>query len=180
MQFQNKIVFITGASRGIGHAIAKAFVAQGAIVIGSATSETGAKNVPGHGVVLDVRDAAAVEKVLEEIQAKFGAPQILINNAGLTQDNLMLRMKPEQWDHVINANLNAAFRTTKACLRNMLKARWGRIINITSVVGVTGNPGQVNYCAAKAGVIGFTKALAQEVASRFITVDPYATFRSTG
>lgn len=172
--FQNKVVFITGASRGIGYAIAKAFHDQGAIVIGTATTEAGAKYIPGHGVVLNVCDAAAVEKTFETIQEKFGAPAILINNAGITEDNLMLRMKAEQWDRVIDTNLNAVYRTTKACLRHMMKARWGRIINITSVVGVTGNPGQANYCAAKAGVIGFTKAVAAEMAGVGITVNAVA------
>src|SRR3990167_2163038 len=174
MSFNNKIVFITGASRGIGFAIAKAFVDQGATVIGTATSEAGAKNIPCHGVVLDVCDAAAVEKCFEDVIAKFGAPHILINNAGVTEDNLLLRMKPEQWDRVIDTNLNAIFRTTKACLRHMMKARWGRVINITSVVGVTGNPGQANYCAAKAGMIGFTKSLAKEMASVGITANAVA------
>ncbi|MDP1574380.1 MAG: 3-oxoacyl-ACP reductase FabG [Coxiellaceae bacterium] len=174
MSFENKIVFITGASRGIGHAIAKGFSDQGAIVIGTATSEAGAKNIPGHGIVLNVCDALAVENTFEEIQAKFGAPAILVNNAGVTEDNLMLRMKQDQWDRVIDTNLNAIFRTTKACLRGMLKARWGRVINITSVVGVTGNPGQANYCAAKAGVIGFTKALAMEMAGVGITANAVA------
>lgn len=174
MSFQHKVVLITGASRGIGHAIAKAFHEQGAIVIGTATSEAGAKNIPGHGVVLNVCDDAQVEKIFEEVQAKFGAPAILINNAGVTEDNLMLRMRQEQWDRVIDTNLNAIYRTTKACLRNMMKARWGRIINITSVVGVTGNPGQANYCAAKAGMIGFTKALASEMAGVGITANAVA------
>ena len=174
MSFENRIVFITGASRGIGHAIAKSFSDQGAIVIGTATSEAGAKNIPGHGIVLNVCDAIAVENTFEEIQAKFGTPSILVNNAGMTEDNLLLRMKQEQWDRVIDTNLNAIFRTTKACLRGMLKARWGRVINITSVVGVTGNPGQANYCAAKAGMIGFTKALAMEMASVGITANAVA------
>ncbi|HLB57077.1 MAG TPA: 3-oxoacyl-ACP reductase FabG [Coxiellaceae bacterium] len=174
MTFKNKIVFITGASRGIGFAIAKAFHDQGAIVIGTATTEDGAKKIPGHGVVLNVCDAAQVEKVFEEIQTKFGAPNILINNAGVTEDNLLLRMKPEQWDRVIDTNLNAVYRTTKLCLRHMMKARFGRIINITSVVGVTGNPGQANYCAAKAGMIGFTKAVAIEMASVGITANTVA------
>jgi len=172
--FKNKVVFVTGASRGIGYAIAKAFYDHGAVVIGTATSEAGAKNIPGHGIVLNVCDAAAVEKTFEAIQTKFGAPSILINNAGVTEDNLLLRMKPDQWDRVIDTNLNAVCRTTKACLRHMMKARWGRIINITSVVGVTGNPGQANYCAAKAGMIGFTKAVAQEMASVGITVNAVA------
>lgn len=174
MSFQHKVVFITGASRGIGFAIAKAFHDQGAIVIGTATSEAGAKNIPGHGIVLNVCDAQAVEKALEAVQAQFGAPAILINNAGITEDNLLLRMKPEQWDRVIDTNLNAIYRTTKWCLRHMMKARFGRIINITSVVGVTGNPGQANYCAAKAGMIGFTKAVAAEMASVGITANAVA------
>jgi 3-oxoacyl-[acyl-carrier protein] reductase len=174
MSFEKKVVFITGASRGIGHAIATAFHEQGAIVIGTATSESGVKNIPGHGVVLNVCDAEAVEKTVESIQAQYGAPAILINNAGVTEDNLMLRMRQEQWDRVIDTNLNAIYRTTKACLRNMMKARWGRIINITSVVGVTGNPGQANYCAAKAGMIGFTKALAAEMAGVGITANAVA------
>ena len=174
MSFQNKVVFITGASRGIGYAIAKAFHEQGAIVIGTATSEAGAKNIPGHGIVLNVCDATAVEKAFEAVQAQFGAPAILINNAGITEDNLMLRMKPEQWDRVIETNLNAIYRTTKACLRHMMKARWGRVINITSVVGVTGNPGQANYCAAKAGMIGFTKSVAIEMAGVGITANSIA------
>lgn len=174
MSFQNKIVFITGASRGIGYAIAKAFHEQGAIVIGTATTEAGAKNIPGHGIVLNVCDATAVEKAFEAVQTEFGAPAILVNNAGITEDNLMLRMKPEQWDRVIDTNLNAIYRTTKACLRHMMKARWGRVINITSVVGVTGNPGQANYCAAKAGMIGFTKAVAIEMAGVGITANAVA------
>lgn len=174
MSFQNKVVFITGASRGIGYAIAKAFHEQGATVIGTATTEAGAKNIPGHGVVLNVCDDAQVEKVFEEIQAKFGAPAILINNAAITEDNLLVRMKPDQWHSVIDTNLNAIYRTTKACLRHMMKARFGRVINITSVVGVTGNPGQANYCAAKAGMIGFTKALAAEMASVGITANAVA------
>ena len=174
MSFNNKVVFITGASRGIGHAIATAFDEQGAIVIGTATTEAGAKNIPGHGVVLNVCDAAAVEAAVESIQIQYGAPAILVNNAGVTEDNLMLRMRQEQWDRVIDTNLNAIYRTTKTCLRNMMKARWGRIINITSVVGVTGNPGQANYCAAKAGMIGFTKALAAEMAGVGITANAVA------
>lgn len=171
MTFQNKVVFITGASRGIGHAIAKAFKDQGAIVIGTATTEAGIKNIPGHGIVMNVCDSLNVEAVFETVQTQFGMPSILVNNAGVTEDNLMLRMKQEQWDRVIDTNLNAVFRTTKACLRGMLKARWGRVINITSVVGVTGNPGQANYCAAKAGMIGFTKALAAEMAGVGITAN---------
>ena len=174
MSFTNKIVLITGASRGIGHAIAQAFADQNAIVIGTATSEAGVKNIPGHGIVLDVCDPASIEKAFEDIQARFGMPAILVNNAGITEDNLLVRMRPEQWDRVINTNLNAVYRTTKICLRSMMKARWGRIINVTSVVGVTGNPGQANYCAAKAGVIGFTKSVAIEMASLGITANTIA------
>lgn len=174
MSFKNKIVFITGASRGIGRAIAQTFHDQGAIVIGTATTESGAKNIPGYGMVLNVCDDAQIEKTFEEIHAKFGAPAILINNAGITADNLLVRMKSDQWNQVIDTNLNAIYRTTKACLRHMMKARFGRVINITSVVGVTGNPGQANYCAAKAGMIGFTKALAAEMASVGITANAIA------
>lgn len=174
MSFKNKIVFITGASRGIGHAIAQAFVAQNAIVIGTATSDVGVKHIPGHGIVLDVCDAEAVEKAYATIQKEFGAPLILINNAGVTEDNLLLRMKPEQWDRVIETDLTAVYRTTKMCLRAMMKARWGRIINLTSVVAVTGNPGQANYCAAKAGLIGFTKSVAAEMAGVGITANAVA------
>lgn len=172
--FTRQIVFITGASRGIGYAIAKAFHEQDAIVIGTATSSAGAQQIPNHGMVLDVCDPAAVEQAFLEIHSKFGAPHILVNNASITEDNLLLRMRPEQWERVIDTNLNAVYRTTKACLPSMMKARWGRIINITSVVGVTGNPGQANYCAAKAGIIGFTKAVAQEMASVGITVNAVA------
>jgi len=165
---------ITGASRGIGRAIAEAFSKQNAVVIGTATTEAGAKNIPGHGLVLDVRDADAIEKVYADIQEKFGAPAILINNAGITDDNLLLRMKKEQWDRVIDTNLSAVYRTTKICLRAMMKARFGRIINVTSVVAVTGNSGQANYCAAKAGMIGFTKAVAMEMAGVGITANAVA------
>lgn len=174
MSFTNKVVFITGASRGIGHAIAQSFAKHNAIVIGTATSASGITNIPGHGVILDVCDTSAIEKIFADIQEKWGMPAILINNAGVTDDNLLLRMKPEQWDCVINTNLNAVYRTTKICLRSMMKARWGRIINLTSVVGVTGNPGQANYCAAKAGVIGFTKAVAMEMAGVGITINAVA------
>ena len=174
MSFTNKVVFITGASRGIGHAIASAFVAQHAIVVGTATTEAGAKNIPGHGIVLNVCDVHAIDTALNHIQTEWGAPSILINNAGITEDNLLLRMRTEQWNNVIDTNLTAVYRTTKACLRQMMKARWGRVINITSVVASTGNPGQANYCAAKAGMIGFTKALAAEMASVGITANAVA------
>jgi len=183
MLFTNKVVLITGASRGIGVAIADAFARAGAVVAGTATSEAGAEKITkaitaaggkGAGFVLDVCDAQAVEQVFDQIKAQFGAPAILVNNAGITDDNLMLRMKPEQWDRVIDTDLTAIYRTTKGCLRAMMKARWGRIINITSVVGVTGNPGQANYAAAKAGMIGFTKSVAAEMASVGITVNAVA------
>ncbi len=179
----DKVVLVTGATRGIGRAITQLFVQKGATVIGTATTEAGAQKITeaihaaggkGVGLVLDVCDADAVDAAFKQIQSKFGAPSILINNAGITQDNLMLRMKQAQWDSVIDMNLTAVFRLTKTCLRFMLKARWGRIVNITSVVGVTGNPGQVNYCAAKAGLIGLTKSLAQEMASVGITVNAVA------
>lgn len=183
MSFDKKVILVTGATRGIGRAIAQLFLDKGATVIGTATSEAGAEKITamiqsangnGAGMVLDVCDADAVDEVLKKIQADFGAPAILVNNAGVTKDNLMLRMKPEQWDQVIETNLTAVYRLTKACLRPMLKARWGRIINITSVVGITGNPGQANYCAAKAGMIGFTKAVAAEMASVGVTVNAVA------
>ena len=183
MSFDKKVVLVTGATRGIGRAIAQLFLDKGATVIGTATSEAGAAKITamiqsangnGSGMVLNVCDADAVDEVLKKIQADFGAPAILVNNAGVTKDNLMLRMKPEQWDQVIETNLTAVYRLTKACLRPMLKARWGRIINITSVVGITGNPGQANYCAAKAGMIGFTKAVAAEMASVGVTVNAVA------
>ncbi len=183
MFFHSKIVLITGASRGIGRAIAMQFAQQGAIVIGTATTGEGAQlitdylqsaHAQGMGVVLNVCDQTSIEQVLSDIRAQFGAPHILINNAGITEDNLLLRMKTEQWDNVIDTNLSAVYRLTKACLRDMMKARFGRVINITSVVAVTGNPGQSNYCAAKAGVIGFTKAVAQEMAGVGITANTVA------
>ena len=162
-----KVSLVTGASRGIGHAIAAELVKQGAQVFGTATTEAGAKNVPGTGKVLDVRDAAACDALLKEI----GDVAILVNNAGITRDNLALRMKDEEWDEVMAINLRAVFRLSRAVMRGMMKARWGRIINITSVVGVSGNPGQANYAAAKAGVVGMSKSLAREIGSRNITVN---------
>ena len=180
---QGKVALVTGATRGIGRAIALRLGAQGATVIGTATSETGAAaisaalaeaGVSGRGVVLDVAQPEAIETVLEQISSEFGAPLIVVNNAGITRDNLMLRMKEEEWQAVINTNLTAIFRVTKACLKGMTKARWGRIVNISSVVGSMGNGGQANYAAAKAGLEGFGRALAAEIASRNITVNAVA------
>ncbi|MCP5327908.1 MAG: 3-oxoacyl-ACP reductase FabG [Steroidobacteraceae bacterium] len=172
---------VTGASRGIGRAIAEALAAEGAKVVGTATTAAGAEAISGwlgasggRGAVLDVADAAAVDALLAELDASAAAPSILVNNAAITRDMLLLRMKPEEWDQVIATNLTSVFRLSRACLRKMLKDRAGRIISITSIVGAIGNPGQTNYAAAKAGVIGFTKSLAREVASRGITVNAVA------
>ncbi|HEY8520634.1 MAG TPA: 3-oxoacyl-ACP reductase FabG [Gammaproteobacteria bacterium] len=178
--FAGRVALVSGASRGIGRAIADALALQGAVVIGTATTAEGAAAIDerlagkGRGAVLDVTDAQAVEALLADLEGREGAPSILVNNAGITRDNLLMRMKAEEWDAVIDANLSSLYRLCKACLRPMLKARHGRIINISSVVGLTGNPGQTNYAAAKAGMIGFTKALAREVASRGITVNAIA------
>ncbi|SIQ08336.1 3-oxoacyl-ACP reductase FabG [Aquipseudomonas alcaligenes] len=183
MSLQGKVALVTGASRGIGQAIAFELGRQGAIVIGTATSEAGAarigealkeQGIQGAGLMLDVANSESVETVLEQIQKDFGAVAILVNNAGITRDNLMLRMKDEEWFDVINTNLNSLFRLSKAVLRGMTKARWGRIINIGSVVGAMGNAGQANYAAAKAGLEGFSRALAREVGSRSITVNSVA------
>jgi len=183
MLLQNEIAFITGASRGIGQAIALELAAQGATVIGTATSDKGAaaitdylkaNNAKGSGMVLDVTDQASVAKVVADIEAQFGTVSILVNNAGITRDNLLMRMKEEEWDAIMQTNLTSLFRVTKACLRSMMKARRGRIISIASVVGVSGNAGQANYAAAKAGVIGFSKSLAREVGSRGITANVVA------
>jgi 3-oxoacyl-[acyl-carrier protein] reductase len=166
-----KIALVTGASRGIGHAIAEALALQGAKVVGTATSEAGAKSVPGIGRVLNVRDAAQTDALVESIQKELGDIQILVNNAGITRDNLALRMKDADFDEVIETNLRSVFRLSRAVMRGMMKARWGRIINITSVVGASGNPGQANYAAAKAGFAGMTRSLAAELGSRNITVN---------
>lgn len=172
-----QIALITGASRGIGRAIAEQLVAAGATVVGTATSEHGAAAISdylganGRGVALDVNDNDAIVALLKSIDEHYGQLDILINNAGITKDNLLMRMKDEEWDAVMNTNLKAVFHLCKAVMRGMMKRRYGRIINISSVVGTTGNPGQANYCAAKAGLVGFSKSLAKEVAARGITVN---------
>ena len=174
------IALVTGASRGIGKAIAQQLVEDGFFVIGTATSEGGANNITsylansGAGMVLNVTDTVSIASVMEEIKKQYGVPTVLVNNAGITRDNLMLRMKDDEWDDIINTNLSSIFRLSKACLRGMMKNKQGKIVNIASVVGVTGNPGQANYAAAKAGIIGFSKSLAQEVGSRNITVNTVA------
>lgn len=178
-----QVAVVTGASRGIGRAIALRIAAAGHIVIGTATSLAGAEAIgeaivqagfQGKGKVLDVSDGASIEAFMKEVSDEFGAPTILVNNAGITRDNLLMRMKDDDWDAIIQTNLSSIYRMCKASLRGMTKARYGRIVNITSVVGATGNAGQTNYAAAKAGVIGFTKSLAKEVGSRNITVNAVA------
>jgi 3-oxoacyl-[acyl-carrier protein] reductase len=180
---ESTICLVTGASRGIGKAVVLALGEQGANVIGTATTEAGAGSITdylqenkvlGRGLVLDVTDGDSVENALKSINDQEGAPTVLVNNAGITRDNLLLRMSEQDWDAVIDTNLKSVFRMTKVCLRGMTKARKGRIINIASVVGSTGNPGQANYASAKAGLVGFSKSLAQEVASRNITVNVVA------
>jgi 3-oxoacyl-[acyl-carrier protein] reductase len=166
-----KLALVTGASRGIGRAIAAELAKQGAKVIGTATSEENARKIPEIGRVLDARDAAQCDALVESVQKEFGDVLILVNNAAVTRDNLALRMKDAEWDEVMETNLRAVFRLSRAVMRGMMKARWGRIINITSVVGEAGNPGQANYAAAKAGVAGMARALARELGSRNITVN---------
>ncbi len=179
MTLENRIALVTGASRGIGKAIALELGRQGARVYGTATSQAGADAIGGYlaeagidgaGHVLDVTDQNSVDALM----AAIDAPEILVNNAGITRDNLMMRMKQEEWDAIIETNLTSVFRLTRACLRGMIKARRGRIISISSVVGATGNPGQANYAAAKAGIVGFSKSLAREIGSRGITVNVVA------
>ena len=178
---ENEIVLVTGASRGIGAAIADTLAAQGAKVIGTATTESGAQAITqrlsahgGAGRVLDVTSSAAVEALIESIGAEFGAVSILINNAGIIRDQLLMRMKEDDWQAVLDTNLSSIYRTSKAVMRGMMKARKGRIVNIASVIGLTGNPGQANYAAAKAGIIAFSKSLAREIGSRGITVNVIA------
>jgi 3-oxoacyl-[acyl-carrier protein] reductase len=178
---KGEIALVTGASRGIGAAIADLLAAQGATVIGTATSDSGAQAIGerlaplgGHGRKLDVVDGAAVEGLIDGIAKEFGPVSILVNNAGITRDNLLMRMKDEEWQSIIDTNLTSVFRTSKAVMRGMMKARKGRIINIASVIGVTGNAGQTNYAAAKAGIIAFSKSLAKEIGSRGITVNVVA------
>lgn len=183
MTLENEIALVTGASRGIGRAIALELGRQGATVIGTATTDNGAAaidqgladaGIGGAGRRLDVTDGASIDTLVKEITNEFAPPTILVNNAGITRDNLTMRMKNEEWDAVVDTNLSSVFRLSRACLRGMMKARRGRIINIASVVGATGNPGQANYAAAKAGITGFAKSLAREVGSRGITVNTIA------
>ncbi|WP_020482635.1 3-oxoacyl-ACP reductase FabG [Methylomonas sp. MK1] len=172
-----KLAIVTGASRGIGRAIAEKLVADGFFVVGTATSDSGAEAISaylgenGKGYKLNVADAADIESFIKTTGDAYGTPAVLVNNAGITRDNLLMRMKDEEWDDIINTNLTSIFRMSKAVLRAMMKVRYGRIINISSVVGSTGNAGQANYAAAKAGMIGFAKSMAKEVGSRGITVN---------
>ena len=183
MNLNGQIALVTGASRGIGRATALKLGQAGAVVIGTATSQNGADaisaaltdaGIQGQGMMLDVSQQDSIDAVLKQISEQFGAPVILVNNAGITRDNLLMRMKDDEWNDIINTNLSSVYRLSKACLRAMMKARYGRIISIASVVGVTGNAGQANYAAAKAGIIGFSKSLAQEIGSRGITVNTVA------
>jgi 3-oxoacyl-[acyl-carrier protein] reductase len=183
LSLEQDVALVTGASRGIGQAIAHELARQGALLIGTATSEAGAQSITqwltenglkGRGAVLNVADPASVDALLKDIEAKEGAVTILVNNAGITRDNLLLRMKAAEWDEIMNTNLGSVFRLSKGVVRGMMKVRRGRIISIASVVGVMGNAGQTNYAAAKAGIIGFSKSLAREVGSRGITVNVVA------
>ncbi len=175
-----EVALVTGASRGIGAAIAQALSAAGATVVGTATSQPGADGITaslggsGRGIVLNISDNDSVQSAIKDMQGAEGSPSILVNNAGITKDNLLMRMKEDEWDDVINTNLSGLYRVSKACLRGMMKARKGRIINIASVIAVMGNAGQSNYAAAKAGMIGFSKSLAREIGSRGITVNVIA------
>lgn len=180
---EKRIALVTGASRGIGAAITDRLGADGHIVIGTATSSKGAQAITerfrsqaieGQGMVLDVTDAESVKSVIDSVTKQYGVVTVLVNNAGITKDNLLMRMSDEEWFDVINTNLSAVYRLSKACLRGMLKARWGRVVNISSIVGSMGNPGQTNYSATKAGVMGFARSLAKEVGSRNITVNSVA------
>ncbi len=179
----DNVALVTGASRGIGRAVLLELARRGAVVVGTATSQAGAAGIAealkeggfqGTGLVLDVTDHAQVEAVTAQVTQEYGAPTILVNNAGITRDNLLMRMKDEEWEAILATNLTSVFRMTKACIRGMMKARRGRVINIGSVVGASGNAGQANYAAAKAGIIGFTKSLAREIGSRGITVNTVA------
>lgn len=183
MELANQIVLVTGASRGIGEAILHTLAVRGATVVGTATSESGAaaiaaklaeKGFKGTGMMLNVTDQASVDAVLKAIEEQFGAPTILVNNAGITRDTLLMRMKDDDWDAIMQTNLTSVYRLSKAVLRGMMKARQGRIISIASVVGAMGNAGQTNYAAAKAGIMGFSKSLAREVGSRGVTVNVVA------
>ena len=183
MSLENEIALVTGASRGIGQTIAFALGAKGATVIGTATSEKGAeaitaalteKGIKGKGMCLNVNDGESVDATVKAVNDEFGVPTILINNAGITRDNLLMRMKDDEWEDIIQTNLTSVYRLSKACLRGMMKLKRGRVVNIASVVGVSGNAGQTNYSAAKAGMIGFTKSMAREVGTRGITVNAVA------
>ena len=180
MSIEGKVALVTGATRGIGKAIAQELGKQGAVVVGTATSAGGAESISaylseagiaGKGLVLNVACADSVAEVLKAVQEEFGTVEVLVNNAGITRDNILMRMKEDEWDSVVNTNLNSVFRLVKGCLRGMTKARWGRIISVSSVVASMGNAGQANYAAAKSGMEGFTRALAREVGSRNITVN---------